>query len=769
MLRFLLLHLVHLFHHIALSTATNTSTGVLITAPSSVTVPIPSGASFGLQPPKPVLLSIPFSLLITLAPLNCQSSSSSSSACQPWPESVPFRLITSTANFSGSLANVSSSAGLGVGLSFIVKGITVSDLGTSRLSFAVLTNSFELVTPAGVTDTDTGIITTGSTTTGITTTTTTGITTVMTTVIFVIPPILSVFPPVVTLVLAVYTKQVLPSLLAGVWTGALLTSNYNPLVAFCKSFSTYFVGAIVNNGHGPVILFALVLGGVLELVDKSGGAQGLAEKARGFASTRMRALLCAWILSVLVFFDDYSAILIVGSMLKDSLRKVRVSPAKLAFIIHMVGVNLPSIMPVSSWVGVELGYIADSYDALHLNQDRSPFSVFLRTIPYRFFPLLAIIYPLLAILLRREFGSLLKAERKFLSSLKDVAGDRGGEGGARGGGGGKETERNMLNVNFLSSDDRKDGGSGSGSGSGGGDIDSSTSTFPVVRYDSLDSAPPIQGWWPNAVIPFSIIVLVTFAGIFVSGLEKAPGPHPSLVDIVANADSVDALLWSAAAASAVSMLMYGTCQRIMTLEKLVSAWTTGFKEMMEPLLILLLAWALGAVVNELQTSVFLSSMLGGSLNVVWLPVIATLMAGLVSFASGSAMGTMGILFPLVLPLAHSLGSETYVMQAAGAVFAGSTFGNTASPIADNTVLSSIATNCDLVVHAQTMLPSSVLIFLVSIVFGTMPVSLGWYSPLVGMLLSICVLAGVLMLLGENVETGERGIHCGRCCREEEEE
>ena len=648
-----------------------------------------------------------------------------------------------------------------------MKGITVSDLGTSTLSFAVLTNSFELATTAGVTDTGTGI----------TTTTTTIDTTdliLMTTTIFVIPPILSVFPPVVTLVLAVYTKQVLPSLLAGVWTGALLTSNYNPLVAFCKSFSTYFVGAIVNNGHGPVILFALVLGGVLELVDKSGGAQGLAEKARGFASTRIRALLCAWILSVLVFFDDYSAILIVGSMLKDSLRKVRVSPAKLAFIIHMVGVNLPSIMPVSSWVGVELGYIADSYDALHLNQDRSPFSVFLRTIPYRFFPLLAIIYPLLAILLRREFGSLLIAERKFLSSLKDVEGDRGGgEGGGGGGGarggGGKQTERDMLNVNFLSSDDRKDGGSGSGSGSGG-DIDSSTSTFPAVRYDSLDSAPPIQGWWPNAVIPFSIIVLVTFAGIFVSGLEKAPGNHPSLVDIVANADSVDALLWSAAAASAVSMLMYGTCQRIMTLEKLVSAWTTGFKEMMEPLLILLLAWALGAVVNELQTSVFLSSMLGGSLNVVWLPVIATLMAGLVSFASGSAMGTMGILFPLVLPLAHSLGSETYVMQAAGAVFAGSTFGNTASPIADNTVLSSIATNCDLVVHAQTMLPSSVLIFLVSIVFGTMPVSLGWYSPLVGMLLSICVLAGVLMLLGENVETGDKGCrNCGRCCREEEEE
>ena len=112
------------------------------------------------------------------------------------------------------------------------------------------------------------------------------------------------------------------------------------------------------------------------------------------------------------------------------------------------------------------------------------------------------------------------------------------------------------------------------------------------------------------------------------------------------------------------------------------------------------------------------------------------------------------------------------MQAAGAVFAGSTFGNTASPIADNTVLSSIATNCDLVTHAQTMLPASCLIFVVSIVVGTVPVSLGLYSSPVALLLSIGVLAVVLVVVGEDVETRERGCQGIRCCclnREEEEQ
>ena len=119
-------------------------------------------------------------------------------------------------------------------------------------------------------------------------------------------------------------------------------------------------------------------------------------------------------LSLLIFFDDYSCILIVGACLRPSLRKVNVSPAKLAFIIHIVGNNLPSFFPVSSWVGVELGYIKGQYDALGMSENHGAFSVFLRTIPYRFFPLVAILMPLLSIMTRRDFGPLLDAEIEFL-------------------------------------------------------------------------------------------------------------------------------------------------------------------------------------------------------------------------------------------------------------------------------------------------------------------------------------------------------------------
>ena len=161
-----------------------------------------------------------------------------------------------------------------------------------------------------------------------------------------------------------------------------------------------------------------------------------------------------------------------------------------------------------------------------------------------------------------------------------------------------------------------------------------------------------------------------------------------------------------------------------------------------------------------QNLFFSTGALGGN-SCGWLAPLATLLAGIVSFASGSAMGTMGILFPLVLPLASSLAlsedgtsfaeAEDAVMQAAAAVLAGSTFGNTCSPIADNTILSGLSTGCDLVLHAKTMAPYTALTFVVSVVFGTVPVSLGWYGAGIGVLVCCLVLMLVLFVAGRNPE------------------
>ena len=101
--------------------------------------------------------------------------------------------------------------------------------------------------------------------------------------------------------------------------------------------------------------------------------------------------------------------------------------------------------------------------------------------------------------------------------------------------------------------------------------------------------------------------------------------HYTIIEIVANADSVNALLWSSAASSFICIVLFAI-QSIMDLDSMVDAWTTGFKDMMSPILILLLAWALGSVINDLHTSVYLSSMLQGNLPPEWLVPLATILA-----------------------------------------------------------------------------------------------------------------------------------------------
>ena len=573
---------------------------ILKSTPTSKNLLISQDKIFNVQVSPTVLSGSPFDMIITLAPLNCKNSNSQnneSSAilllnkCKPWSPKVFFNIKTSDNNittFEGSLNNITSTLGIGNGLSFKISKLVIHNLGQQTFTVKIFdekdVKKSDVAPKLKIDDSKTMHLS-----------------------VFSIPPFLSVLPPIITLILAVITKQVIPSLFVGIWSGAFFNCGYNPIVSFCNTFSIYFVDAMALNNHTPVVLFALVLGGVLELVDKSGGATGLAKIAQKFASTRFRALLIAWGLSMFIFFDDYSCILIVGATLKPTLRKVKVSPAKLAFIIHIVGVNLPSIIPVSSWVGVELGYIQDQYTEIFGLHSYGSFSVFLRTLPYRFFPLLSILIPLISILIKRDLGALLQAENDFLKDLNEHDDD---DDGKTTGVVIEHTESNLLDLASPLSDDDSNHNS-----------------------NKKDEKKNKSEWCGNAVIPFSVIIIVTFIGIITSGTKAldianendSGDKHYTIIEIVANADSVNALLWSSAASSFICIILFAI-QSIMDLDSMVDAWTTGFKDMMSPILILLLAWALGSVINDLHTSVYLSSMLQGNLPPEWLVPLATILA-----------------------------------------------------------------------------------------------------------------------------------------------
>ena len=216
------------------------------------------------------------------------------------------------------------------------------------------------------------------------------------------PQWLSVLPPIVTLVASVTMRQVLLAMLLGTWSGALLLAC-NPFTALLRTFDTYVVGALASEEHAGVVLFTFILGGTIGLVQKSGGALGLANLVRGLFTSRRCGLLSTISLGSVIFFDDYSSILIVGNSLRPLLRAVQLSVEKFAFVAHVMGTTLASLSPVSSWVGLQIGYIAAVYEQIGWTHS-DPFVGFLQTLRFRFFPLAILALVAINALVGTDFG-----------------------------------------------------------------------------------------------------------------------------------------------------------------------------------------------------------------------------------------------------------------------------------------------------------------------------------------------------------------------------
>lgn len=161
--------------------------------------------------------------------------------------------------------------------------------------------------------------------------------------VFVTPAWLSLLPPLVTLLMSALLSQVLVALLAGIWCGATIVAQGDPFTGFLRTFDQYWVNAFVDDGHAGVLLFTLVLGGTIGVVQKGGGGHGLALLAKEYMTSALRMQLSTWLLCLLIFFDDYSCILIIGNSLRQVLSQTGVSREKFAAIIHVIGVCLPSM------------------------------------------------------------------------------------------------------------------------------------------------------------------------------------------------------------------------------------------------------------------------------------------------------------------------------------------------------------------------------------------------------------------------------------------
>ena len=527
--------------------------------------------------------------------------------------------------------------------------------------------------------------------------------------------ILTLLPPLVAIALAFITKETILSLFIGVFVGEFMVSvnDLNIVSSVINAFlamGSQIISCMADPWNAGIILQCLLIGGIIQLVTKMGGAKALADEFAKRADTPRKAQLFTELLGLCVFFDDYANSLIVGPIMRPVMDKLHVSREKLAFVVDATAAPVAGIAIISTWIGLELSLITQGFESIGMHV--SGFGIFLQTIPFRFYNILILIFIVISALTYYEFGPMKEAEKKARAR--------------------KESEP----------------------------VESLAAT-------SFDDVKPVDGiklsiW--NAIIPIGVLIIGALIAFYWSGyttilggedkalitlMQNSPLSFQGIFEALSQSDASVALFQAALLASIVAIVM-AVLQKIMTIEEAISEWVGGMKTIVITGVILLLAWSLGGVIGDLGTADYLVGVLADTIPIFILPTLIFVLGALISFATGTSYGTMSILMPLTIPLAWAVNPGMgFVIVCTSGVLTGAIFGDHCSPISDTTILSSMGTSCNHIAHVSTQIYYAIFVAVIAIVFGYIPAGFGiqWY---ISIPVAIVAMYVGLRLLGEKV-------------------
>ena len=532
--------------------------------------------------------------------------------------------------------------------------------------------------------------------------------------------ILTLLPPLIAIALAFITKETVLSLFIGVFVGEfmLCVNDLNILNSAVHAFLAIgheVIGCMSDPWNAGIILQCLLIGGVIQLITKMGGAQALANTFAKRADTPRKAQLITWFLGLCVFFDDYANSLIIGPIMRPVMDKLKVSRQKLAFIVDATAAPIAGIAIISTWIGLEISLIAAGFESIGV-ANVTGFGIFLQTIPYRFYNIFILIFIVISALTLYEFGPMKKAEQEARK---------------------RDSSEEVI----------------------------------VASAPGFDEVKPVEGiklsiW--NAIIPIGTLIVSALLAFFWSGyttilagedaalihlMHTAPLSFNGIFEALAASDASVALFQAALLSSVVAILM-AVLQNTLTIEDAISEWIGGMKTIVITGVILLLAWSLGGVIGEVGTADYLVGVLKGAIPIFILPSLIFILGALISFATGTAYGTMSILMPLAIPLAWAVCPDmTFTIVCTSGVLTGAIFGDHCSPISDTTILSSMGSSCNHIDHVQTQIYYAMFVAAVTILIGYIPAGLGvpWY---VSIPVGVVVMFVGLRIIGEKVDFDE---------------
>ena len=512
----------------------------------------------------------------------------------------------------------------------------------------------------------------------------------------VVPGWISVIPTFIAIALAFISKSVIPSLFAAVWIGSWSLNGFKlerVISSLLDSFHFYILNAMIERDHAIITLFTLMLGGMVGIVYRNGGMHGIIQYLIKKADTPKKGQLAVWLMGLLIFFDDYSNTLIVGNTSRLLCDKLKISRQKLAYLVDSTSAPVATIAIMTTWVGFQIGIISDSLPGLE-GINKSAYMLYLHSIPYSFYPFLAIAMVGIVIISGKDLGPMVNAEK----SARLVR------------------EHNSTNLEESSISDN-------------GDLFMKKNIPTNAR---------------NAIIPILVLIVSMFYFIITSGNGK------TIIEILSTSDIFGALMHSTLLSVVVAAIL-SISQKVLSINETLDAWFSGVKFMLSGIIVLILAWALADISKDLNTANYIVSALGDTIPISFLPCIVFLIAAATAFGTGSSWGVMAILMPLVIPLTWTIminnsanTPENYhiLYSSIACVLTGAVWADHCSPISDTTILTSMATGCELMDHVWTQMPYALSTGAAALFLGTLPASFGapwWILLFLGVFSQIIVL------------------------------
>ena len=463
----------------------------------------------------------------------------------------------------------------------------------------------------------------------------------------------SLIPPILAIILCIILKEALVSLLIAVVVGVTILNGGNLWVAF-EGTANILIAQVADEWNASIILFFFLVGGLMGMIFFSGGGQAFLESISKKANNSRMAQIFPWLGGIVVFIDDYANSAFVGNLFRPLSDKYYISREKLSYIVDSTAAPVSSIFLISTWIGYQVGIIGDS---LPEGITVSPYFLWLNSIPYSFYSILAILMVGIIAYTGRDFGPMLKAEHRARTTHQLWA----------------EGARPL----------------------------SGTSDLQVAKNASKNSL--------NLWIPIILLIVLSFYFMWMSG---GGSEAESFSQAISEADSMFAIMLATLIAFFVALVMY-VAQRIATVAELMDSFLNGARMMVYATLILVAAWSIKEVCDQLGTAPFIVNALEGILSPLMLPILTFIVSCFVAIFTGTSWGTMGIVVPIVIPLAVSVGAP--LPMVISSVLTGAVMGDHCSPISDTTIMSSTFSGSDHMDHVKTQFPYSILVALIAIV------------------------------------------------------